>query len=441
MGAIVHLHRRPWLQVLLCMLLGSAAAAAVTLLTAPTYRSETDVFVTVGETDNGGSVHDRALFATDRVKSYVPLVTSPAVMAGVKQRLGRPESVGELARVVRAENATGTVLLTITADGRSSAEAQQLTAATAQELARVVGAVEAGTPGSPSPVSMRVVPPVAGDSPPVSPRPLFNLFMGTMTGLAVGAASVVISRRFDATVHDAEDLARAGAPPCLASIRRDRRGAAAAAVIEDHRMLRSRLHLVPADVPRSIAVVSPARRDGRTTTVAHLARVIRQAGWRVTVVDTDLRHPALHRNTGVGDAPGLVDAVRDHALLDDVLRPSAAGDLTVLPSGTPPEEPGDLLAPAVLEDLADELAKRADVILFDTPALLDVADAAVVASVADDVLLVARAGRTTRAELAESARILDAIGRRPLGTVLTMAERPRRRPFALPTPAKPEGLR
>jgi polysaccharide biosynthesis transport protein len=431
---IALLRRRPWLQVLLCTLLGSVAAVLVTLFTPSTYRSDVKVFVTVANADNGG-IHDRALFATERVKSYVPLVTSPVVMGPVKQRLGRSESAEQLARKVRAENATGTVLLTLTADGGSPQEAHDLASATAQELATVVSAIEGGGAAALSPVALNVVPTAAAEGPPVSPRPVFNLFMGTVVGLAVGVASVVVVRHLDTTVRTADDVVRAGGPRGLATIRRDRRGAATAltpgapepALLEDYRMLRSRLDLVPADVPLSIAVVSAARGDGRTATAVNLALAIRQAGWRVTVVDGDLRRPALDRFAGTGAGTGVVEVVRDHVPVEDALRPSAAGDVMVLTSGRRTEGPSELLLPAALHELSDELTKRTDVVLFDTPPLLEVAEGAAIASVADAVLLVVRSGVTTRAEVAGSVELLDAIGRRPLGAVVTVADRRARR--------------
>jgi polysaccharide biosynthesis transport protein len=438
---------------LFCTLLAGLAAGLVTLLTAPTYRSEVKVFVTVGNIENGGGLHERALFAAERVKSYVPLATSPVVMTAVAQRLGRSDSAEALARNVRAESATGTVILTISAEGGSPREATELASATAQELANVVGAIEGGGPGLPSPVTLNPVPSGSAEGPPVSPRPAFNLFMGTMVGLAIGLAGAVVVRRFDATVRTADDLRRAGGPRCLASIRRDRRGVEAAlrerepesALLEDFRILRARLDVVPADVPLSIAVVSAARGDGRSATVANLARVIRQAGWRVTVVDGDLRRPALDRFAFVADdagdagGAGLAGVLRDQVAIDEALRPSAAGDVMVLPSGGVPEHPSELLMPEPLHELCDELMKRTDVLLFDTPPLLDTADGAAIASVADAVLLVVRSGATTRAELAEVVELLDSLGRRPLGTVLTMADRPGRRPLSLSAPISLEG--
>jgi Mrp family chromosome partitioning ATPase len=165
---------------------------------------------------------------------------------------------------------------------------------------------------------------------------------------------------------------------------------------------------------------------------ANLAASLARAGERVVCVDANLRRPSLHRYLGLpSQAPGLVDMLESGVELDDALvrielappsengaQPTAErGRLDVLRAGSPPSR-ADLLTPEAVDGLLERLRDRADYVVFDSPTLL-VSDFFPLAVKSDSVLLVARRGRTTKAQ-AESAReTLSRLGVDSVGVVLT----------------------
>jgi capsular exopolysaccharide synthesis family protein len=157
--------------------------------------------------------------------------------------------------------------------------------------------------------------------------------------------------------------------------------------------------------PRTLLVTSPGPSDGKTTSAANLAAVYGELGLRVTVVSCDLRRPALHRLFGVPIQPGLAELLRGAQQLEpaDVLSmvmPSGVSNVSVLPSGTPPAGPGELLGSERMRQVLTILGHHADMVVLDCTPVLVASDVAALLPEVDAVLLVARAG-STRAELAE----------------------------------------
>ena len=187
---------------------------------------------------------------------------------------------------------------------------------------------------------------------------------------------------------------------------------------------------------KTILVTSPEAGDGKTTVAANLAVAYAQAGSRVLVVSCDLRRPAIHKAFGVRDRPGLADLLMS---TDGGLDPDAPVDLTpylepcsvvrvaVLPSGTTPERPGELLASPKMPGFLERLKRVTDVIILDCAPLVVAGDVVPLLPLVDGVVLVARAGRT-RDELAGSAAaLLERLGASRVGVVLNDA-----REFSIP---------
>lgn len=188
--AEVRVMRRNALLVLACVAAGAGTALAVTATSTRVYQSEAEVFVAAGHTANAGGVYDRARFAQERVKSYLPLVTSPTVMAEVVRQLGLPIAPDRLVEKVTVSAAPDTVLIRISARDTSAKQAQGIANATAAQFAKFASTLEGQDEGAAS-VELRITKPAEQSRSPVSPRPRYNfalgLFLGAVTGLAVAA--------------------------------------------------------------------------------------------------------------------------------------------------------------------------------------------------------------------------------------------------------------
>jgi capsular exopolysaccharide synthesis family protein len=178
------------------------------------------------------------------------------------------------------------------------------------------------------------------------------------------------------------------------------------------------------DPTRTLMVTSPGPTEGKSITLANLAVVLAQSGRKVVVVDTDLRRPVLHRAFDVAKSHGLSDVIlTSNPGLEEHLQATAMDNLWVLPSGSLPPNPAELLGSERFKGLIEELKERADVILFDSPPVLAVTDAAVLSTRVDGVLLINEAGRTRRQEARQAVEELQRVGANLLGVVLNRLSR------------------
>lgn len=192
-------------------------------------------------------------------------------------------------------------------------------------------------------------------------------------------------------------------------------------VAEAYRQLRTNIQFSSLDRPlRTLLVTSTSPEEGKSTTLANLAITMAQAEREVILVDCDLRRPSLHELFGVPNTVGLTTAVADRNLALP-FQESGVAKLKLLTSGPLPPNPSELLGSQRMAEVIEDLKAQADYVLFDSPPIIAVTDAAVLASKVDGVLLVVWSGRTKR-ELAKRAKaLLDKVNANLLGVVLNGA--------------------
>lgn len=178
---------------------------------------------------------------------------------------------------------------------------------------------------------------------------------------------------------------------------------------EQYRSLRTRIKRAEnGRAVRAIVVTSPAKGDGKSLTAANLALTMAQEfQQRVLLLDADLRRPSVHRLFGVPDGPGLSDVLIGAAELDHALVALPDHHLTLLPAGTPPSHPAELLGSATMRRVLDVLRTRFDRILIDMPPVAPLADLHIVAPMADGVLMIVRAGVTPKPAIERALSGLD----------------------------------
>jgi capsular exopolysaccharide synthesis family protein len=187
---------------------------------------------------------------------------------------------------------------------------------------------------------------------------------------------------------------------------------------EQYRSLRTRLMQVEgAGALRSVLVTSPQKGEGKSVTAANLALTMAQElQRRVVLVEADLRKPSLQHMFGLPPGPGLAEYLAGTAELHDVMKVLTDQNLTLLPAGTAPVNPAELLGSTAMRRLLDHLRARFDRVLLDTPPVLPLADVAILAPLVDGALLVVRAGYTPKPAIENALRAFDAS--RLLGVVL-----------------------
>jgi capsular exopolysaccharide synthesis family protein len=169
---------------------------------------------------------------------------------------------------------------------------------------------------------------------------------------------------------------------------------------------------------RTLLITGPGQGEGKTTTTANLGVALAQAGQRVFVVSTDLRKPRLHRFFGVSNERGLADVIQGSVSLRDAIVATEVPNLYVIPAGPVPENPAELLASPVMEQLIEKLRDNSDFVLMDTAPSLVVADALEIAPLSDGVLIVVDGTKTTRQAVVHLRHQLERVGGTIVGGLL-----------------------
>ena len=285
---------------------------------------------------------------------------------------------------------------------------------------------------------LSVVEPAIVPTTPFSPKTKSNVLVAATIGFVLAAGAAFLLEYLDDTIKTDEDVERVLQTSTLGAIARIQpikepgdhliaRNHPRAPISEAYRVLRTNLQFSNLSNPAStVLVTSAGPREGKTTTAANLAITMAQAGKRVVLADTDLRRPAMHNFFGVPNDQGLTSLLLDEGLeLDDVLADSGVEGLRVLTSGPLPPNPADLLGSPQMERLIQRIRDQSEVVIFDSPPILAVADASILGAQCDGTLLVVDTGKT-RSDVAKRGKeTLDKIGVNLLGVVLNKLSRRR----------------
>lgn len=248
-------------------------------------------------------------------------------------------------------------------------------------------------------------------------------------GLALGLAAAFVMDRLDTRVRGAADLQASLGVRSLGSIpvfpERHRHPGTALVTVhapggpeaDAFRRLRTSVLLaVRESGARTVAITSSVADEGKTTVAANLAVAMAQGGRRVLLVSADLRRGGVDELFELPATPGLTDVLQGHATLDEVER--KVGDLTVIARGSPVDNPTDLLGSETTADAVEALAHGFDLVIFDTPPVLAVADVLVLAPRLDTTLLVVSLSQASTAQVAEATTELTLAGATVLGAAL-----------------------
>ena len=296
---------------------------------------------------------------------------------------------------------------------------------------------------------------------PISPRFSVNAAAGVGAGLALGLALAFLLGRLDRRLKTVADVEALGmtilgilprieegfeAQPAYASKAQRRRRARSSAddgpsrdlFVHTHpmsaaaeccRTIRTNLTFMSADDPiRSLVITSASPREGKTTVTTNVAISLAQSGKRVLVIDTDLRRPRIHRAFGVSGSRGVTSVIVGEESLLSVAATTDIPNLYVLPCGPVPPNPSELLHSHKFNALIRDALEHYDRVIFDSPPLGAVTDAAVLAPQVDAALVVVKAHRTTREALSSALRQLRDVGAKVVGGVLNDID-PRRKGY------------
>ncbi|GAA4753307.1 polysaccharide biosynthesis tyrosine autokinase [Amnibacterium soli] len=423
--------RRSWAVIVSVLALFIIVGAAYTIVQKPSYSASSTAYVSVATNSSVNDLSQGADFVQQAVKSYAGVATSAYVLDRVADRLNVQGGVGALKQQVSASAPVDTTLLEVTATASSPSEAAEIANAVTAELSDAVDRLTPEARSSSSAVALTRIDPATAPSGPSSPNVPLNLGIAAILGLVVGLGIAVLRERLDTRIRDRDEAGALVGAPVLGEILDDPRAASRPIIAvggddsrgaEAYRTLRTNLEFLDFDdSPRSIVVTSSVPQEGKTLSVVNLAAVTAETGRSVVVVDADLRRPQVGRYFGLEDRVGLTDVLLGTVRLDDALqRWGGPQGPIVLPAGRIPPNPSELLQSEAMRDLIEQLERRFDMVLIDTPPLIPVSDAAILTRRTGGALLLAASRRTRKAELRRAAANLQQVDGHVLGLVLTM---------------------
>jgi polysaccharide biosynthesis transport protein len=473
----LHVMRRGRWWVAAFSLLGLGIGLALALTATKQYTATAQLLVqAVGNvsTDTGSS---QTLITSADVQTELQLVTSAQVQSQVRAELGSVPGVsasevgqtdviavtavsGEPGRSAQIANAyarafvswsTATTISNLAVaenqltrqiaaigkeiDKLPASSTAQLAALSNQQAVLKGQLAQLQVAGATASTGLELVTPATVPSSPSSPKPVQNAVLGLLAGFIVGIGAAFLRDNLDDTLTMGESVEQVAGAPVLATVPmvaswRKKANPVVISVSEPmsqpaeaYRSLRTSLQFVRHDTAvRTILVTSPSAGDGKTATVVNLGAVYAQTGAKVVLVSCDLRRPGLSEFFAPGEHAELSSVLAGRKPLEQALTPvSGVEGLWTLGTRRIVENPTELLAGHRMRSLVEELAKRFDIVLIDSPPVLPVADALILSGYANAVLLVVAAGHTRRAELRRAAEKLAQASAPVVGAVLNKA--------------------
>jgi non-specific protein-tyrosine kinase len=263
---------------------------------------------------------------------------------------------------------------------------------------------------------------------PVKPKIMQNTLLAAVVGFLMAAGAIAASEALDDTIKTPDDISRKFKLPVLGVINHHATEANSPITLTDprsptaeaYRTLRTNVSYTSVDRPlRSLMVTSAEPGEGKTTTVSNLGVVMAQNGKEVIIADCDLRHPRVHTFFGLANRLGLSTLFAQTSIvIDGIPQPTQVEHLSVVATGLLPPNPAELMGSQKMQSILTSMSQSADMILIDTPPILAVTDAAVLAPSMDGVLLVVRPGKTHTSGLRQTLEQLRQVNARVLGVVL-----------------------
>jgi non-specific protein-tyrosine kinase len=267
-------------------------------------------------------------------------------------------------------------------------------------------------------------------SAPISPNTMMNVLLASVIGIILAVGGAFIVEYLDDTIKTELDVERTARLPTLGGISRIKGGnykekliavrEPLSPAVEAYRVLRTNIQYSEANKHlQTLMITGAGPSEGKSICLANLGVVMAQSGLKVIIVDADLRRPVQHEIFGLSKIAGLSDALLNiKSNVKDYIKASQQENLRILTSGFVPPNPAELLGSRKMGEIIEELKSEADIILFDSPPTLVVADSRMLSYLMDGVIIVNDAGHTRTSEAKRAADELRKVQSNLLGVVI-----------------------
>ena len=423
--------RKFWWLVVVLAIGGGAASFAYAASQTPMYQATSSLHFALDQGASAVDLNQGSAYTQSQMLSYAQLVRGSRVLEPVIDELDLDTTPRELARLIQVTIPQDTVTLKITATTPGPESSADLATSISEHLIDEVQEIAPKNPEGGSTITVVVYDDAVAPQHQSSPDKTKAAGIGLGAGAAIGIAAALLIVALDTRLRTEEQLANVTGPPVLGAISRSPLLARRSIAMIQQRLsrtteefLRIRSALTFANIASEVKVLlitacKPG--EGKSTISANLAMALAGEEESVLLIDADLRRPRAHEYAGVDGAVGLTNVLSGEVDLDVATYRFPGTALDLLPAGTIPPNPAELLTSAAMKDLVTEMSRRYRYVILDTPPVLSVADANLLSPLADGTIITVDAQKTRRASLAQTTKILTGGGARILGTVLNRA--------------------
>jgi len=431
---LIRVLRRQLIVVIAAAVIGVCVGAMAALVTPQRFEASVRQLISVdaGSAAAPGELTQANSYALQVAESYRSILTSSLVLQPVIDDLALDLTTAQLAAKVSSTLATQGVLITTTVSDPNPGQAARIANAIGESFSTVISdRVERRDEATAFSIRIVTVQPATVPTAPAAPNLGLSIALGGALGLAAGVGLAFLRAVLDRRIRTLDDVDRAVTAPVIGGIVYDPEAKRRPLIVanaprdpraEAYRSIRTNLRfLFPEHGGSPVFVVTSAGpSEGKSTTAGNLAIALSESGYRVALVDADLRKPRVAKLFGVEGAIGLTDVLIGRVGVQDVVQRWGRNALFLLPAGTIPPNPAEMLGSPVMQLLVGDLQAAFDLVIIDAPPVLPVTDAAVVSKLATGVLLVTAAESTTTDQLAAAADRIEATDSKVLGTIITM---------------------
>lgn len=424
----------------------------------PVYQASTQILVNNSENELNGyrtSDIDRDL---KLVETYSVIIKSPRILELVLQRLDLGTSLQKLTEIVAVSRVKNSQVISITVQDESYENAVLVANTIAevfqQEITKIMKVDN---------VQILAVAKAESYPSPIKPKPLLNVVLAIVGGLMVSSITIFLLEYFDKYLHNERDVERVLRVPVLGNIpislegtprfekknprhnqQAEQEVAASrtdnvvsigsrrqgerkletildpqSAISESYRTLRTNIQFASRDHElRTLVVTNSGPGKGKPSTIANLAIILAQMGRKVLLVDADMRNPNTHSFFRLSNEKGLSNLLTKQECLEAVIQHTFVPELYLISSGPTPPNPAELLSSSEITKFMKQCEDTFDYILIDTPPVVPVTDAQVLATKVDGVLLVIHAGKTDKTTAKRAKELLEKVSANIIGVVL-----------------------
>lgn len=428
---VLRVFQRYWALIVLLTAVGlSVSAVMLAFVIKPSYEANARLFVSTQSLGTANELLQGSTYTQARMTSYAQIANDPIVLDPVISQLGLDTTADALSSQVEASAESNQLIIDIVVTDRDPKMAADIVNAVAESLSEVISeTIEAPIAGSDAIVNVTTTrvaqPPVS----PSWPRPWLLLTAGGLIGLLAGIGFAFLLQAGDSRVRNIDEVRKIVPFPVLGLVLQERNFGRQSVMArmgergmfsEAYRSARTNLEFIDAQghARRVLVVTSTVPGEGKSTASAAFATSLAEAGNRVALVDADLRKPQIAMMLGLDDTVGLTDLLVNRVEVGDALQPVGETDrFWVLPSGSVPPNPAELLGSAQFAQLIELLRRHFDYVVIDSPPVLPVSDALVLSRLADGVILVVAVESVRRPQLETCVQTLQQVDAPVIGVI------------------------